>query len=73
MRLRIIFRQLREQLARAEDEADEKAESGLDLTAHKAKVKTYSEGLRACRPGRERTGPFFCPRLSRVTCLLYAS
>ena len=32
--------QLREQLARAEDEADENAESGLDLTAHKIEDET---------------------------------
>ena len=35
--------ELREQLARGEDEADEKAESGLDLTAHRAEGKTNSE------------------------------
>jgi hypothetical protein len=35
--------QLREQLARGEDEADEKAESGLDLTAHKTEGESNSE------------------------------
>ena len=35
--------QLREQLARAEDEADDKAESGLDLSAHEAEGGTSDE------------------------------
>ena len=35
--------QLREQLARAEDEAEDKAESGLDLTAHEAEDKAGDE------------------------------
>ena len=35
--------QVREQLARAEDEADDKAESGLDLSAHEAEGKTGGE------------------------------
>jgi hypothetical protein len=35
--------QLREQLARAEDEADERAESGLDLSAHKPEGKATSK------------------------------
>ena len=35
--------QLREQLARAGDEADDKAESGLDLTAHEAEGRTSGE------------------------------
>jgi hypothetical protein len=35
--------ELREQLARAEDEADDKAESGLDLTDHEAESGTSDE------------------------------